>query len=228
MESEKKTSFAKAAGALFAAIGVGAIGSGAWELVAKPGLSWVIQGFLNVVSLGSVTFRDGAYASAAMDPTGRPSEHVLGLIQWVPFYAVVFLLVYVRQIIREMNEEKEPAPSSQEERIARLEELKNRIFKLRKRAMGLARASYVFGAIGALLVLIMIVNNARLSQQLAIWRTFHNNQARLGAVVSQERIRQFEASFASMTTRNDYLRLEQEMRAAGAAGGVSLPANDLW
>ena len=58
--------------AILGAIILGAIGSGLWDMLAKPGLGTVGRLLLNIVTLGSKTIRDAAYSSAALNPTAMP------------------------------------------------------------------------------------------------------------------------------------------------------------
>ena len=61
---------------------MGLISTGLWDLLFKPGLTHVGRVFLTVITLGSETMRDGAYASAALDPTPLPSLMLLLLFFW--------------------------------------------------------------------------------------------------------------------------------------------------
>ncbi|MCR9117637.1 MAG: hypothetical protein NXI22_11895 [bacterium] len=63
--------------AFFGTIIVGAIGSGFWEICIRPSGWWIFQGFMFVVTFGSDSIRDSAYASAALDQSAIPSMCVL-------------------------------------------------------------------------------------------------------------------------------------------------------
>ena len=59
--------------ALLATIVVGSLGSGFWDIAVKPGIGWVGSALLNIITLGSESIRDNAYAAATMEPTSIPS-----------------------------------------------------------------------------------------------------------------------------------------------------------
>jgi len=76
--------------AVIGAIILGAIGSGLWEMIAKPGLSSLGRLFLTLVTFGSESARNNAYADAALDPTAIPSLVLLLQFSAIPFYALIF------------------------------------------------------------------------------------------------------------------------------------------
>ncbi|PYS27914.1 MAG: hypothetical protein DMF75_19615 [Acidobacteria bacterium] len=59
---------------------LGAVGSGLWDLLMKPGVSRFGRLFLGIITFGSKTLRDSAYSSAALDPTSLPALVILWLV----------------------------------------------------------------------------------------------------------------------------------------------------
>src|SRR2546423_480145 len=87
--------------AILGAIILGAIGSGLWDMLAKPGLGTVGRLLLNIVTLGSKTIRDAAYSSAALNPTALPSLIFLAVGSFLPLYLAfrVFLKEYITPVV---------------------------------------------------------------------------------------------------------------------------------
>lgn len=65
---------------LFGTILIGSLGSGLWEIGVKPSLTWISQAVLNVITLGSTSIKDSAYAAAALDQTAAPAAYLYLLV----------------------------------------------------------------------------------------------------------------------------------------------------
>src|SRR2546427_8335681 len=72
-ESQVSKNRQRIIGAGFATIILGIIGSGLWDMVVKPGVTGFGRFTLSLFTLGSVTLRNAAYSSAALDPTPLPA-----------------------------------------------------------------------------------------------------------------------------------------------------------
>ena len=56
---------------------VGALGSGLWEAILKPGFVWVTTGMLDVATLGLASLRDGMYEEVARGVYERAALYML-------------------------------------------------------------------------------------------------------------------------------------------------------
>src|SRR5205807_1241025 len=70
---------------------LGAIGSGVWDSLAKPGLSRFGRIILNTVTLGSESARDSAYSSAALDPTPIAPLLIILILSFIPLVIAIFV-----------------------------------------------------------------------------------------------------------------------------------------
>jgi hypothetical protein len=84
------------------AITIGVLGSGMWDLLAKPGLGRLSRLAISLVTLGSSAVRDIPYASAALDPASLPGLLIILLLGILPFVGgvAVLLIRYSRPWIR--------------------------------------------------------------------------------------------------------------------------------
>lgn len=71
---------------------LGIVGSGLWDVVAKPGLGWLGRATLNIITFGSEFVRDAAYVSAALDPTPLSSLVLMVLLVPLPLAFRMFVL----------------------------------------------------------------------------------------------------------------------------------------
>jgi hypothetical protein len=83
---------------ILSAIILGAIGSGVWEIIAKPGLTTLSRTILDILTFGSKTLKDAAYSSAAMNPTPLPSLILLSATKIIPFLIAIY--VFMEQFIK--------------------------------------------------------------------------------------------------------------------------------
>jgi hypothetical protein len=220
-----------------ASVIIGAIGSGVWEIAAKPSLSWLGQRFLTLISLGSEAYRDTAYSDAATDPTALPALQGLFILLGFSFmlsispWAFVEMRARTDRAIKEnefLDGEPPDGPSRSEWIASRKLVLEAKLRDLEKK-MG---RSHKYLRILTVVVLAsfaaQLTGLARLNQSVLIWRTFHNQVERLTPVLTDSELKDLRMRFASMKTRAEYRGIDDMMRRIAIERGRPLPESDLW
>lgn len=206
-ENNKETSKVTKKNAVLAVIGaviVGTVGSGLWEMLAKPGLSRLGGAFLSLVTMGSESARNQAYAEAALDPTSIPSLILLLHFYTLPFYlAVAFITIYVLDYRRKIR------PKAQVTKGYKLSNVISWVLLI-----GLASWGFV--------------KFLTINQSVLIFRTFNTNVKICAPYISELSEKQLKAKFASIKTRNDYIALDQEIKKIAESNKITLVNNPLW
>lgn len=210
---KKKITWQKAGLTLFGAILLGAVGSGTWELLAKPGLNSLGRFLLNTITFGSTAIKDSAYSGAALNPTAVPSLMLVIAFWCIPatFSVLSLLSIWVAPFLR-----KRP-PIAQDTEAKRL----RRLSRLRR-----YRAFLHVPLI--LLLLTQLVVAAVFNQSVLVWRVFHSNLAICSPYMTDSEYKRLEAKFASMTTRQEYLLIDQELETIAQKNDVKLRAEAVW
>ena len=188
----------------------------------KPGLSTFGRFCLDVVTLGSQTVKDYAYASAALDPTPVTSLYLLQIILLAACFPAA------RVIERKIAKKKEAAfknkldetPSYQqltvfEDEIGRLEG-KIRILEL---FFWVTFIPWLAAAIVAFSVH---------SQSVLIWRVFNADMTVIAPAVSDTEIKRLRASFCSMKNRKDYVAIQNEINNIAVKNKIETRHIETW
>lgn len=214
------------------ALVIGAAGSGLWDLLAKPGLTWMGRSVLNVLTLGSDTIRDSAYQDAALNPGAVPA-----LMSLITFNAVVFGGVFGAMAaslsrIRRMNQALDKRGDAVEEKQdgsgEKAQEEIEILAEERVRARRHERQGYfILTMLGAVFVFLMI-NELRINQSVLIWRTFTTNLAICAPYLSDQQEKELRAQFSAMRTRADYQPISDRFQQLAASHGLRLVDVSLW
>ena len=232
----------KAIGAALITILIGAIGSGVWDIVAKPGLSKLGRLVLTIITFGSESVKDSAYASAAMDPTPLSSLVVLSIVTTIPL-ALTALTFYALITARRsppktppinrqgasggnLDESKDKTPQEEVSDLeVRLHKLEQEVVRSYLRLKRFAIITIVFFL---LTYVTAQVGLAILNQAVLIRRVFTTNLAIAAPFLSDEEEEQYRAKFASLKTRAEYVELDDKLRRVTSQHGVSLLPYSLW
>lgn len=201
---------------------LGIIGSSLYDLLVKPGLTNFGRFVLDAVTLGSVTVKDAAYSSAAMNPT---PVSALVLLQAGLFLTTLPALSILGRTIarRETNtiEFKLEKAYEEERKEKILEEMNKLTKKLRKLrlAFWLLFVPWFFAlAIG------FSVHN----QSVLVWRAFNVNLAILGSQITTDERLMLQSQFAKMNTGDDYKKIREHMSKLADSRGVKLKTIETW
>ena len=193
---------------------LGAIGSGIWETLLKPGVGGLGRFVLSVLALGSSRLRDLAYQSAALDPTSLPSLLIAMSLAIIPLTLLFgwggsFLgSSIIKRIERRALAQGKP---------------KTAILRTTSRTLNILLVSTNLLLGGILLTEFAVVNQAVL-----IWRVFHANLAVCAPTLSPEQEKAFKAKFAGMRSRADFQTIDRDLRDQAAKTDLRLVKPSLW
>jgi len=218
---------------IWAALGtifLGAIGSGVWEIFARPGLSKFGRLVLSIVTLGSQTVQDSAYSTAALDPTPVAPLLMVFALSFFPLFLAISsgtMWLQVRsaekmRAARKSHGGEGPAAHSGEppERFNTLE-FRNSIWDSRKFALGmLLMMSIIFGG--------CVIGIFVLNQAVLIRRVFTANVAICAPYMSESEEERIWADFAAVATKAEYLPIDGKLRSIASQNGASLLGYSVW
>ena len=198
---------------------VGAVGSGIWDVVAKPGVNWATTWCLRVITLGSVTVRDLPYASAAMNPYSLPSLLVFFFVVMAVPLPSLFLLEFeflgplIRRRLERRMDSIRQAANSVEEGDAAVKQTKTK-----------SRRGWVLVLAGYSMILFWFgyVSFGIVNQAVFVRRIHDANMDILTPYITAPDRARVQSSFASMNTKSDYERLRAELERMAATAGVQL------
>jgi hypothetical protein len=226
----------KVRGALLTALGavmLGALGSGLWDILAKPGLSRLGRFFLGLITLGSERVRDAAYTSAALDPSPLPPLLLLIVVSIIPLIAAFmmgFMEFGMSPIIRwldkpstnpALGDDKNHTEKGEESRTWR-EAQKIRRFKIRR------RLSIFFIIYCCIFFLIIFVGVSIVNQAIVIKRVFDANIRICAPYLSDKEEKRLRARFAAMNSRIDYIAINNDLKQVASQNGISLINVQPW
>lgn len=203
----RKRVFAGVASTLF----LGAIGSGVWEVLFRPGLSW-IGGQLSSISN---RFESQIYLTAALDPQPLPGLLLLLVLCVIPFLlgSYLFMRGFIETPLRRIvhghldKSLKGIDDKSRQERI------------LRGRLWLVAGAGVIVCCLyGAMTLVGFTLQN----ESTKVWRIFQSNVEILSSVLPEQEVRLLHAKFRQMKNRKDFESLRRDMDAGAVKNKVNL------
>lgn len=209
-------------GALVSALMVGIVSSGLWDLLFRPGVTHAGRVALSLVTLGSETIRDQAYASAALDPTPIPALLLFFIVALAP---VVIGSLWLGALHGRRSAEKSSKLIDEESggdpRVA-IDLIRDRIARLQRIAKAIG-ATYLIA-----LSCVTLISYAVVNQSVAIWRIYHANLAICSPYLSDLEHKRLRARFASVKTKHDFTSIADELRSVAQQNGAKLIDFDTW
>lgn len=189
---------------------LGAIGSGVWEVLFRPGLSWAGK----VLSEVSSRFENDIYRSAALDPQPLPGLILLLLVCTIPLCVAAYFVMegFVRKPLigafrRSLDSELANAAEDQAEAI-----LDRRLRRV--------------SVIGALMMVvfagIFFVGFTLQNEATKVWRISQANLEVCAGYAADSEIKRLRSLFRSMQTRADFDRFRTELNRIANAASVKL------
>lgn len=189
---------------------LGAIGSGVWEVLFRPGLSWVGK----VLSEVSSRFENDIYSSAALDPQPLPGLILLLLICTIPLCVAAYFVMegFVRKPLvgafrRSLNSELANAAEDQTEAI-----LDRRLRRVS--VMGALVMVVFFG--------ISFVGFTLQNEATKVWRISQANLEVCAGYAADLEIKRLRALFRSMNTRADFDQFKIELDRIANSASIRL------
>ena len=186
--------------AIFGAIVVGAVGSGVWDVVAKPGLSSAANLLLRILASGSDKIRDLPYSMAALNPYSLPSLLLFLACASAPAYACGRATI-----------------SLLPDRLYMKLFLDEEVWRRRQRQ--LAGVLFLYGFV---LIAVGFTSLSILNRAIAVRRIYDANMEIIAPYVPSEEVLRLRSEFASMVSQADYFALKAQLKAVAAAHKVRL------
>lgn len=201
---------------------LGIVGSTLYDLLVKPGLTSVGRFVLEIITLGSTSLRDSAYSSAALDPTPLSALFLLlGVFAITIIPAVdVFYRTRKRKEISDFENKLNQAQEGEAKEILEAE--------LTRLNRGLRRTVLLFWIVFIPYWMGMFIGFSLHNQSIIIWRAFHANVTILSPQITNDEKAQLMAHFASMSTAEDYKKIQSEMRELATKHNIKLRQINTW
>jgi hypothetical protein len=221
-----------AAGALFLAI----VASGIWDFAAKPGVSWLSRAVYAFVSRFLESTRDSAYEAAALNASATAPVWLLTNASYFPLWILMATVALLsgyywrefefRRSVRTRLEIDKLARETDEEGIGRY--LRHLDEDVEETETFLTVAGLVFTLLCLGWFATDRLNLAVVQQAVLARRVFDANVAICAPYLNDADEEQFRARFASMRERNDYLAIDQDLKAIATAHLLTLRSEHPW
>jgi hypothetical protein len=194
---------------VLATVLLGAIGSGLWDILFKPGISR----FGAYITGLSREIDNAVFTTAALDPLPVSSLVVLLLITAIPLIGAMFFVdrAYIRG----------PLHAFLDRRLGRKpdEPLQSNLIRVRK-----VRRIVAFLGIGMCLIVYVAASTAFavINEAVIVWRAFYRNIEICAPYVPQEQILSLRASFRMMNTRDDFMAIRSAVDTIATSHDVVL------
>lgn len=196
---------------------LGAIGSGVWDVLAKPGLSSLGRLFLSILSFGSTRVRDYAYENAALDPYPMPAVLLSGALAGAMLVIGTLFVMLTLAALRTKNDEVKSGHDTNEANSSRI----SKQISVRRRVL-------VAVTIMLSLIIVELYVSLAISVAVSLKRTFESNILICSPLLSTPEEKRFRAQFAAIRTKTDYEALDASFRSLCTSRGARLRELSLW
>lgn len=198
---------------------LGAVGSGLWEVVFSPAMSWVGRQILTLATLGLDSARDDIYREAAKGHHEKASFYIYLFVAFVLFLMPLVPLPFLLREKKELDRvEQERSLEILQERIDFLNRKMNR---LRKVAIGLL----LFGSLDSSMLLVRASMGAYVNSVIT---DFNQNVMIVAPFISIEEERKIRSDFARMQNKQDYLKVTEALHRVAQTNRLDLPKFSIW
>lgn len=217
------------------AILIGAIGSGVWEHILRPSLSWTRDSVLNVASLGIEAFKDDIYREIAQGFREAASRRIYSrvILLYVTFYMLILVAysVFLAETTRKWqglfdsiaqakkHVTKEPPSTDDIDREVRALEPKITL---------LHRLKYVLIVLIALTVAFDIVAFSRNTYVMAAVSHYHQVTRIASPYLSPTEEKMIFSAFSQVTRKADYVAVLSKLEGVASAHGQTVPQFIPW
>ena len=211
---------------ILGAILIGAIGSGLWNIVLEPALSWLGKSLFTIATLGLNSARDAIYADIARGYHESPSLILLCLVLLVPFFTTSYLgghhvgrKLAEKEYVADLNKLKKIMPDVESEeffnKISAITAERYRTALKRARITMLLHA-VLLTSLGFFMIINVVYTNKAITnfkQSLEICKPFidlHGEEL-------------FISKFAQIKSKEDYIDIIDELKKIATNNDVKLP-----
>jgi hypothetical protein len=226
----KKSAFFKAAGVIF----LGALGSGLWESLLKPGLVRISYGLLTLSSLGIESLRTGIYERIATGSTALASVQSMALLTvfgtcfLTSLFSGMFGLMQWEQrdfeLLERRVEMRNLGVEIQRRRETTIEDLE----KGRRKIRNNRRQLYAFGFLILLMIGMFLVDVSRIAYETSAVQHYQQVLKITSPYLSDADRRDVESKFAQIRSRTDYIAIVDGLSDTAKAHGKRIPKFKVW
>jgi len=188
---------------------LGAIGSGLWDILFKPGIGSISRFITGL----SQSIDDAVFSSAALDPTSLSSLICVYSLSIIPYFLLGFFVVIgfiakplMIKMEKDINQIKTKAPE-------KIDNFYNRRIKI---------SSFVAIIFCFILLFFSITIKSVINESVYVWRIFHKNIDVCGPFITQHQRNCFIADFRNIKNRNDFEKLKKELSDCGKNNKINL------
>lgn len=197
-----KRNIAYVAGSLL----IGALGSGVWEALMRPALSWAAEGALNIATLGLTSLQDGMYVEVARGGYDRVGLGLLSLATGL-LTALFFLPpMYFHARRRDKADALAGKPPS---------------WVVRNKVLVLTIYGAVFGAF-------IFISTSRVTYVVRAAAHLDQLQSIVAPDIGEHERLVFRSRASQVKNRDDYVLLERELTALARHNGHAVPSFDVF
>jgi len=193
---------------VLASIILGAIGSGIWDILFKPGISSAGQFITGLSSY----LDDAVFTTAALNPLPIPSLIIIILLSMIPLLGcMVFLDIgFIRIPLENFMRKKFAKKNENEEEYT-------------KRNVRILRFVASFGLIFSILIFFAVKTSITvLNEATLVWRQFYRNIEISAPYMTSDEYIKTIALFRSMKTRNDFVHIQNKLNAIAASHNTTI------
>lgn len=194
-----------------ATIFLGAVGSGIWEIMFRPGLT-VLGTSLSFIS---EYYDNQIYSAAALDPQPVPGLILLLIVCMVP--------VAVAQICLWLGFIRKPFESFLDRRLERRIAAADSPEARRKALDRALKVTALIGFTGSVIFWIFVMVGFSLqNESTLVWRVFNANIEIASPKLSDQQVKILRSEFRRMKTREEFRIIEGELNDAVKSSGIKL------
>jgi hypothetical protein len=209
-----------------AAVLVGGVGSGVWELGLKPLVQWLGRLLLTAATLGSNSVRDSIYREAAKGFHEASSLELFWVTVLIIFMCSPLALAFIYG--RRSGKKKAAAIESELNGLDEAEQssfLEKRIAKLEQQMYALA-----LGATGFwfLFASIQFVDYLKPVEANLAYTYFAQSMTICRPYIDEQQARVLQSRFASINGRDDYIKVTDDLKQIAVSNRLNLPSFTPW
>lgn len=214
---------------------IGAIGSGVWEHILQPALSWTRDSVLNVASLGIETFKDDTYREIAQGFREAASGQVYFLLVLLYVMVLTAMLVIIWHLAKETRRKWQElldriaqAKEHGSKEPPSIEDLEREAIALEPRFTRIYRLNYALAAVVVLTVASNLITYARNSYVSAAVSHYHQAMRIAAPYLTPTEEKEIASAFSQVSRKTDYVAVLRKLEGVASAHGQRVPKFRPW
>lgn len=229
---------------LILALIVGGLGSGVWEYIFKPLLTWSADGILNIATLGVQSFKNDMYQEIAKGFHEASSLSLSNAVYfWVGYGFVFSLFVFTKktkEVVTNISDTGKKIDALEAVKNGEVElpekcDINDQLFSLRENNSRLAskaqfthKASYGLLVLGVALFAWMLVVSAKAKYINSAIVYYEQSLSVVAPLATEDELSMIKSRFAQIASKNDYEELLVDISTIGERGQLNIPVFKIW